>query len=78
MNITKVAQALVDAFGEASEEQVNQVYRALAEVHGKGIVHGATCEKKPHVRSGYLHGEDDDSPYMVDGLKYCGRCHTSL
>lgn len=42
------------------------------------VVHGINCEKKPHVRDGYLHGEDDDTPYDVDGAKYCGRCHTSL
>jgi hypothetical protein len=42
------------------------------------IVHGANCPKKPHTRTGYLHGEDDDTPYNVDGLKYCGRCHTAL
>jgi hypothetical protein len=42
------------------------------------IVHGISCKKKPHVRSGYLHGEDDDTPYNVDGLKYCGRCHTAI
>lgn len=46
--------------------------------HREALVHGFNCEKKPHVRTGYLHGEDDDTPYMVDGLKYCGRCHTSL
>jgi site-specific DNA-methyltransferase (adenine-specific) len=44
----------------------------------KEIIHGSTCPKAPHTRSGYLHGEDDDTPYSVDGLSYCGRCHTSL
>ena len=33
------------------------------------------CEKVPHTRDGYLHSEDDDGPYDVDGVKYCGRCH---
>lgn len=33
------------------------------------------CRKVPHTRDGYLHGEDDDGPYLVDGVKYCGRCH---
>jgi hypothetical protein len=46
--------------------------------HKEALVHGINCEKKPHIRTGYLHGEDDDTPYDVDGLKYCGRCHTSL
>ena len=44
------------------------------------IVHGRTCQKKPHdnPEGGYLHGEDDDTPYDVDGWKYCGRCHQVL
>lgn len=33
------------------------------------------CEKVPHSGTGYLHDEDDDRPYDVDGVKYCGRCH---
>ncbi len=40
--------------------------------------HGKTCPKIPHVGEGYLHGEDDDTPYSVDGLEYCGRCHRAL
>lgn len=38
--------------------------------------HGADCEKAPHSSNGgYLHAAEDDSPYNVDGLTYCGRCH---
>jgi hypothetical protein len=37
--------------------------------------HGRTCPKAPHNGEGYLHGKDDDSPYTVDGVNYCGRCH---
>ena len=33
------------------------------------------CKKVPHTGEGYLHAEDDDSPYLIDGVKYCGRCH---
>lgn len=35
------------------------------------------CPKAPHdnPNGGYLHGADDDSPYSVDGVRYCGRCH---
>lgn len=41
--------------------------------------HGIYCEKKPHIgKVGYLHDEDDDSPYRVGGQKYCGRCHVGL
>lgn len=37
------------------------------------------CHKEPHKqRGGYLHAEDVDTPYDVDGLRYCGRCHHFL
>lgn len=37
-----------------------------------------TCEKVLHDdRDGYLHAADDDAPYDVDGLMYCGRCHAA-
>lgn len=44
------------------------------------LVHGVTCQKKPHDNpaGGYLHGDDDDTPYDVDGWSYCGRCHQVL
>ncbi|MFA5380222.1 MAG: hypothetical protein WC455_30955 [Dehalococcoidia bacterium] len=41
-------------------------------------VHGKTCRKAPHVGEGHLHGEDDDTPYYVDNVKYCGRCHMAI
>lgn len=34
-----------------------------------------TCHKVPHFGNGWLHDESDDSPYDVDGVLYCGRCH---
>lgn len=43
-----------------------------------GMQHGVDCKKEPHWRTGYLHGEEDDSPYDVDGCLYCGRCHYAL
>jgi hypothetical protein len=36
------------------------------------------CQKAPHTGTGYLHDADDDRPYDVDGVLYCGRCHRSL
>ncbi len=38
------------------------------------------CEKAPHdgPSGGYLHATDDDSPYEVDGVWYCGRCHFAV
>ena len=49
-------------------------------VAARHVVHGKTCPKKPHSNpsGGYLHGEDDDAPYDVDGWRYCGRCHRVL
>ncbi len=42
------------------------------------VLHGLTCQKRAHTGTGYLHGEDDDTPYAVDGVSYCGRCHHAL
>jgi len=47
-------------------------------VNDQKIIHGINCKKEPHIRTGYLHADDDDSPYRVDGCYYCGRCHRSL
>lgn len=43
-------------------------------------VHGETCVKVTHREgiTSYLHSENDDGPYCVDGLPYCGRCHHYL
>ena len=40
------------------------------------IIHGVNCEKVLHMGTGYLHGQQDDTIYDVDGITYCGRCHT--
>lgn len=42
------------------------------------VRHGVNCPKAPHTRDGYLHSVDDDRPYDIDGLRYCGRCHLWL
>jgi len=39
------------------------------------LQHGRDCPKVQHLGAGYLHGADDDRPYDVDGVAYCGRCH---
>ena len=36
------------------------------------------CRKAPHTGYGYLHDEDYDGPYDVDGVEYCGRCHFTM
>lgn len=40
--------------------------------------HGVDCQKVPHIGRGYLHMANDDAPYSVDGVWYCGRCHIFL
>ena len=44
------------------------------------MTHGMNCSKAEHHEgeTGYLHGPDDNSPYDVDGVIYCGRCHVAL
>ena len=43
------------------------------------IEHGFNCRKLPHgPQGGYLHDEDYNGPYDVDGVMYCGRCHLAL
>lgn len=43
------------------------------------MVHGVSCPKVRHDSTdSYMHRKDDDGPYDVDGVNYCGRCHTSL
>ena len=53
------------------------------DAQGDERIHGKTCRKVVHGSTGYpvggyLHGDYDDSPYDVDGLKYCGRCHQCI
>ena len=37
------------------------------------------CRKVYHEETGgYLHGANDDRPYDVDGVTYCGRCHLCM
>ena len=41
--------------------------------------HGSTCPKEKHKKGqAYMHEEDDDTAYLVDGVFYCGRCHTCI
>ena len=40
--------------------------------------HGTYCQKAPHSGRGYLHMANDDMPYLVDGVWYCGRCHVFM
>ena len=55
--------------------------RPLSEPDAKPvvIVHGANCHKVKHSGNdefdGFGHGENDDGPYLIYGIPYCGRCH---
>jgi hypothetical protein len=45
------------------------------------LQHGVNCRKVLHITSGmqgWMHESDDDKPYDVDGVNYCGRCHQAL
>ncbi len=54
-----------------ADERGQREYRVL--------IHGRTCPKAAHgEQGGYLHAADDDPPYDVDGVTYCGRCHVVL
>jgi len=63
--------------GDISDLQVCDpawVDAACAE-HPDTVRHPQDCHKVEHVGTGYLHPYDDDGPYDVDGVTYCGRCH---
>ena len=65
------------------EEQVRaskQIEREIFALKKQAeFMHGVNCEKVKHDKSGgYLHADDDDRPYDVDGVMYCGRCHICL
>ncbi len=64
--------AVIEALLRRKSETAQMLAR-----HGV-IRHGANCPKVAHVCDGYLHDADDDSPYDVDGVMYCGRCHVCL
>lgn len=84
-----LGRAAVEKFNEVSE-RVGFPDRIRAMTRDEAIVfqalacgpvaerHGVSCLKAPHTRDGYLHSENDDGPYDVDGVTYCGRCHKGL
>lgn len=72
--------------GTLSWKAISELFEALdaaelriEELEKSQITHGVNCPKSKHgTREGLLHGPDDDTPYDVDGLSYCGRCHACL
>lgn len=75
--------AMVDALApHVDEQRAAELEKPLAKAAPRDpaiVQHGINCTKAEHNASGgYLHGAEDDMPYDVDGLSYCGRCHGSL
>lgn len=65
--------------GRKDFEKLATELRESGSLHRTDVRHGADCEKVPHnEKGGYLHAAEDDSPYDVDGVSYCGRCHRCL
>lgn len=85
--IKPVAHSDYDEVRLVDTEAIAQLGAALALLEAltqpapelKPLRHGVSCVKRYHVSSaagyGYMHADDDDGPYDVDGVKYCGRCH---
>ena len=55
-----------------------QLNRIMKNFKDTRVKHGVTCFKVDHVKTGYLHAENDDTTYTVDGCVYCGRCHAAV
>jgi hypothetical protein len=57
-----------------TQEDYDRERERAEKLHGVG-----RCQKVEHDgRTGHLHDSEDDSPYVVDSLRYCGRCHWFL
>lgn len=51
--------------------------RPAPQAEDGGKVGRKVCQKIPHsAGGGYMHDEEHDGPYDVDGVLYCGRCHS--
>ena len=79
LDLLDVKGAAVREYERLLEENRN-LYK---EMEGKVLVpitHGMNCKKVEHNTGnmpdyGYLHENGADTPYDVDGVTYCGRCH---
>lgn len=65
--------------GEENQEAYKQHRR---EVFGLQMIAAATahraCGNQEQDTQNGKHAPDDDTPYDVDGVSYCGRCHHAL
>lgn len=64
--------------GQIGPIMTRQQAHELVEQSAWPTRHGTSCVKAVHVNDGYLHAPDDDTPYDVDGCRYCGRCHVAI
>lgn len=62
---------------DVANESLDLAWRIVRNLTSKTAPqrHGIDCPKVQHIGEGYLHEYDNDSPYDVDGVLYCGRCH---
>lgn len=68
------AQVIRQAFAEPGKEQEPC---DIGKEKGAPLIHGVNCLKVQHTRP-HMHEPDDDSPYPVDDVWYCGRCHFAI
>lgn len=58
------------------QDEIERIVALATQNRFIAITHGVNCPKYAHSNvGGYLHADDDDTPYSVDGVMYCGRCH---
>lgn len=75
MEMDRIEHLPADRF---QRRQMQNAAAGIGDPLGPSVIHGKTCEKVHHVWSGWVHAPDDDGPYDVDGVSYCGRCHEVL
>lgn len=74
MNSCGCLHAIRSACAEPGKEQEP---RDIGKERCVPLVHGVNCLKVQHTRP-HMHEPDDDSPYPVDDVWYCGRCHFAI
>lgn len=79
-----VARAIREkVFGCKVSEFVETLETKQANLLTCGTNHGVDCRKVLHCCEGgysfgWMHHADDDFPYFLNNVKYCGRCHQAL
>lgn len=79
----KMRDDILKAIQTAGEREIKATEKstpAIGKLPKWEVRHGETCKKNLHRSNSfaYLHSPDDDGPYDVDGVTYCGRCHESI